>query len=261
MKKISQLLYVTMAVMLCVACNKGGNYNPDDLTAGLDGKDVVTTGTIFNYVTPIGYELKYMVNSDGVTVTCKGMVDDVNASDIDLELLDTVSYKGIVFPVTGVGDGAFSKDNFSGQLKLPNSLVGIGKMAFQSCTGLKGGLKIGESVVTIGDEAFVDCKQLVGELTIPNSVTSIGWNAFAGCGFNGQLTIGESVTSIGNRAFAKCYGISSVVNLAPTPQPVNIYLFENVNMKTRILYVPANSVDAYKKAIVWKDFKQIVAIK
>jgi predicted membrane-bound mannosyltransferase len=37
-------------------------------------------------------------------------------------------------------------------------------------------------------------------------------------------------------------------------------VFEGVNKETCILYVPAGSVDAYKKAAGWNEFKKIYAI-
>ena len=38
-------------------------------------------------------------------------------------------------------------------------------------------------------------------------------------------------------------------------------MFEGVNKETCILYVPEVSVDAYKAAPVWKEFKNILPIK
>ena len=37
-------------------------------------------------------------------------------------------------------------------------------------------------------------------------------------------------------------------------------VFDGVNKETCILYVPAGSVDAYKQAAVWKEFKKIYPI-
>lgn len=64
-------------------------------------------------------------------------------------------------------------------ITLPDSLSGIGNMAFDGCTGLRG-ISIPESVVQIGSSAFLDCTSLEA-ISIPRSVSGIGERAFTGC--------------------------------------------------------------------------------
>jgi hypothetical protein len=97
-------------------------------------------------------------------------------------------------------------------------------------------------------------------VTIPNSVTSIGDWAFYGCTGLTSITIPNSVTSIGWAAFHYCTGLSSVTNYASTPQTIYSSVFDDVNISTCTLYVPAGSVDAYKAADVWKEFGKIEAL-
>ena len=59
------------------------------------------------------------------------------------------------------------------------SVTSIGNSAFSSCSNLTN-ITIPNSVTTIGESAFDHCSSLTS-ITIPNSVTSIGNNAFYGC--------------------------------------------------------------------------------
>ena len=107
------------------------------------------------------------------------------------------------------------------------------------------------------------CSSLTS-VTIPDSVTSIGTNAFRECTGITSLTISNSVTTIESAAFWGCTGLTSITNLATTPQTVTSYVFGNSAINTAVdysvctLYVPAESVEAYKAADVWKDFLNIV---
>ena len=69
-----------------------------------------------------------------------------------------------------------------------------------------------------------------------------------------EITIPESVTSIGGYAFFGCFGLTSVTNNSLTPQSIDDYVFYGVDVPNCKLYVWHESLDAYKAAIVWKDF-------
>ena len=103
-----------------------------------------------------------------------------------------------------------------------------------------------------------------GSVTIPNSVTSIGKAAFYGCTGLTSVTIPNSVTSINysNLAFDGCTGLTSMTVEATNPplagdQYGNGLAMPNYDIP---LYVPAGSVNAYKKAYEWKKFTNIQVI-
>ena len=95
---------------------------------------------------------------------------------------------------------------------------------------------------------------------IPNSVTTIGWSAFAGCRKLMSVTIPASVKTIGNFSFRECNSLSEIINHAITPQSVDIYTFHNANKSKCTLRVPAESIEDYRAAEVWKDFANIEPI-
>ena len=106
---------------------------------------------------------------------------------------------------------------------------------------------IPNTVTSIGHGAFDGCDSLT-TITIPNSVTSIGEGAFKGCESLTSVTIPNSVTSIGEGVFFNCYALTSITFEGSTPPRFEEDVFKDVN-KSIPVYVPANSIEAYKKAL------------
>ena len=99
-------------------------------------------------------------------------------------------------------------------------------------------------------------------------VTAIGEDAFRDNNGLREITIPSTITSIGDHAFAGCVNLEAIYVLAEMPVTLSqartrsegISVFDGVNMETCILYVPDGSVEKYKSANVWKDFKHIMPI-
>ena len=91
------------------------------------------------------------------------------------------------------------------------------------------------------------------EYTIPDSVTLIGGSAFERCTSLTSVTIPNSVTSIGEDAFSDCYSLTSVYCKPTTPPTGGSYMF-HYNASGRKIYVPRNSVNAYKYAMFWNSY-------
>ena len=121
---------------------------------------------------------------------------------------ETVSYNGVTYSVTSIGEYAFSSCSRLTSVNIPNSVTSIGEGAFGCCSGLTS-VTIGKSVTSIGNEAFRFCSGLTS-VTIGNSVTSIGEYAFSGCSSLTSVTIPNSVIIIGDCAFYRCSGLTSV---------------------------------------------------
>ena len=112
---------------------------------------------------------------------------------------------------------------------------------------------IGDGVTTIGDWAFSYCRALTS-ITIPNSVTTIGERTFANCYSLTSVTIPSSVTRIEDGAFSDCGNVKQITSEAVTPPYCSRYAFDGVNRNECKLFVPKNSIDAYKRAYVWWHF-------
>ena len=88
---------------------------------------------------------------------------------------------------------------------------------------------------------------------IPNSVTSIGINAFLGRDIS-SIIIPSNVTSIGYLAFASC-PLTDVYCYAINVPNTGANAFNDSPINNATLHVPGISVDAYKAAEPWKNFR------
>ena len=158
--------------------------------------------------------------------------------------------------VTSIGNAAYWGCRGLTSVTIPNSVTSIGGSAFQSCSGLTS-VTIPNSVTSIGDDAFQYCSGLTS-VTIPNSVTSIGCQAFSSCSGLTSVTIPNSVTSIDEYAFSGCTGLTDVYCL-PLDVPVTASnAFNNSNIGNATLHVVVSSYNAYKNALPWKNFKNML---
>ena len=186
--------------------------------------------------------------------------------------------------VTSIGNYAFYYCSSLTSITIPDSVTSIGISAFSGCSGLKSfkgkyassdgrclikdgelisfapcGLTqytIPDSVTSIGDAAFANCTSLTS-ITIPDSVKSIGSQAFYFCTSLTSITIPDGVTSIGDYAFLGCNSLKEVYCKPTTPPTGGFLMFDN-NASGRKIYVPSNSVSAYKSASGWSDYKNYI---
>ena len=124
---------------------------------------------------------------------------------------------------------------------------------------------IPETVDTIGSCAFSNAA--ITSVIFPKTLVYIEPGAF----FNTKLTkldFPSTLMAIGMTAFDMCSGITEVTCRATTPpimsdgqEEYNTSVFLRVPIANATLYVPAESVEAYKSASQWKDFGQILPIE
>lgn len=171
---------------------------------------------------------------------------------------ETVTYNGLTYTVTEIGQHAFENCTLMTSITIPNTVIAIGNEAFYKCSGLKN-ITIPNSVTSIGGGAFYDCDGL-SSLLIPNSLLSISNDTFADCSNLSNVVIGNSVTYINSYAFVGC-PLTYITCLGETPPNVstNYNVFSSYANTT--LYVPAVSIEAYQTATVWKNFKIITDFK
>ena len=108
----------------------------------------------------------------------------------------------------------------------------------------------------LGNLDFYDCASLTN-INLPSCVTTIDWSAFYDCSSLVSITIPDSVTSIGESAFSNCWSLASVYCEPTSPPSGASDMFDN-NASGRKIYVPAESVDAYKSASYWRDYSSAI---
>ena len=168
--------------------------------------------------------------------------------------------KSITIPdsVTEIGTSAFWSCSRLESVTLGNGVTTINNYTFDRCPKLKN-INIPDGVTSIGDGAFAYCSNLES-ITIPDSVTTIVDFAFQYCSKLESITIPDGVTHIGHGAFDNCSSLANVYCKPTTPPAVKTFsllggwgAFDS-NASGRKIYVPEESVDAYKAAAGWSEY-------
>ena len=154
--------------------------------------------------------------------------------------------------VTTIGYGAFGSCEALTSVSMPSATT-IGEYAFGNCSALTS-VEMPEAT-TIGDNAFSSCDGLTS-VSMP-SVTTIGDEAFRYCSSLTSIDIPASVTTLGNSAFGDCNGLTSVYCHWVEPLECNPWFTDEV-LENAILFVPRETVDAYRSVKPWSDFANIV---
>lgn len=145
---------------------------------------------------------------------------------------------------------AFSGCTNLSSVTISDNVTNIGVSSFYGCSGLTS-INIPISVTSISTQAFRACKGLTF-ITIPDSVTKIEAQVFRGCNSLTSVEIGSGVTSIGDQCFYSCISLQSITVEATTPPTLGSSVFDNTNNCP--IYVPSDSVSAYKSANRWNYY-------
>lgn len=103
-----------------------------------------------------------------------------------------------------------------------------------------------DSVINIETAAFERQENLT-ILDLSENLQYIGDSVFRGCSGLTSVVLGKKVEEMGSYIFENCTSLRSVTIKATTPPTIGVYNFENTDPNL-IIYVPAESVSAYKAA-------------
>ena len=130
---------------------------------------------------------------------------------------------------------------------MPSTLTVIDKESLAVMSNCKM-LIIPEGVVSIYDNAFM--KSNLEELYLPNSLVKLSYGACAEMNYLNKVVLGANLQSIGGEAFNFTYNIEEIICKALVPpicETGRNVTFTSQVYKNTILYVPAQSIDLYKK--------------
>ncbi len=93
-------------------------------------------------------------------------------------------------------------------VKLPNTMVSVGKSAFKDCISLTA-IEMSDNITLIDDDTFRGCFSLKS-IKLPNKLMTVGNSAFCYCHSITTIKLPDSVTSIGNNSFGYCSSLTSI---------------------------------------------------
>ena len=168
----------------------------------------------------------------------------------------------IYFPegVEEIGFEAFwGVNSLKGDLKLPSSIKKIDVRAFSGTNYSH--ISLPEKLEIIESDLFNGCKSLQDTLTIPSTVVQIKERAFEGCDKLNAIILPENLTQIWHNAMYGCWSLDYIQCNAKVPPLVEGGDFVGIEKNNFTLVVPEGSVDAYRNAPGWREFKRISAYR
>lgn len=157
-----------------------------------------------------------------------------------------------------IGSSAFSGTKFKGELNIPSSVTTIGSNAFQN-TLFNGTLVLPSELISLGTNVFYGCWRLSGVVEIPMNIVAIPSQIFHGCTGLEGIKLHKDVEVIESQAFYNCTGVYSIVCEAKNPPTIASNSFSGVAKDNFTLEVPEASVNMYRNASNWSEFKRIAA--
>ena len=174
----------------------------------------------------------YYIRTGTNTVSVSYRDKNYNCYSGDVVIPDQVTYNGVNYSVTGIGENAFFGCNYLTSIQFPQS-----------------------SLKTIEGAAFLGCTSLT-KVDIPNSVTNVGGMAFYGCTNLTHVIIGENCSfAYQYNVFMNCNNLRYVTCFAKTPPQMDQSDFTQSVYDNAWLMVPQESESLYAEAPVWKLFQ------
>lgn len=255
-------------------CDSSAVLSQSNTTPSGYDKTKMTSAIIGNCVTSIGYRAFYTCSAlTSVTIPTSVTSIDWSAfskctSFTSISIPNSVSTLGesVFFDcrklnsvtlgsgLRSIGSQAFAQCYRLTNIVIPNGVTTIGYRVFENCSGLTS-VTLPSGLTSI-EEGMFDSSSLTG-LTIPSTVTSIGTWVFGYCKRINSITIPQNVTSIGDYVFYACDNLTSLRVNATTPPTLGekaFYKNDTSIINSIRIYVPSQSVNAYKSASGWSEY-------
>lgn len=201
--------------------------------------------TIHNNVSSIGESAFYRTNTSNIVIPESVRTIGSHAFAICTKLTSI----SLPESVTELGDDAFFKCESLVSIIIPESITKINDGVFFHCTGLTSVI-LPNSITSIGDMSFSGCTALTS-IELPESLVELVRMSFYECTGLASITIPKNVTKISD-SFSNCTGLNSIIMYPVTPPTGRAGMLYLTNDCP--IYVPAESVDAYKTADYWSNY-------
>ncbi len=188
-----------------------------------------------------------------------------NLQVIKDEAFDSSNLCQIIIPegVTHIGREAFRATSIV-SIVIPDSVKTMGSLTFNTCWNLHD-VTLSKNLISIPNSAFKNTN--LQYIIIPDSVKSINDRAFVDCNALIEVTIPSSVATIGHGAFYSCENLKVIYCKSVTPPALESDSKHKYTMNNDIgslgraktyfkIYVPKESVEAYKNDRKWKHYSK-----
>lgn len=207
-------------------------------------------------------EYRYTIEYDGdINITSQITVDNNKYSVVAIGdyAFAKCKIKSVSIPetVTKIGKDAFEFSTLE-SLVIPNSVTEIGEFLIGFCNNLKS-LVLPNSLEKLPTGMAWECQNLQW-VNIPSTVTTIERQAFGYCKSLESIIIPSSVTEIGWYAFCGCTSMTDVYCQAVNVPITEKDIFDKTPIENMTLYVPSESMNAYKTTDPWSGFGNIKAL-
>jgi len=167
------------------------------------------------------------------------------------EYCSSLSSVSLTNSITTIGGGAFRETTSLGSILIPEGVTYFASEVFKN-SGISD-ILMPNSTTEIGQKAFRNCSNLTMML-LGDEVQTINSEAFKNCTSLTSFSIGTAITEIKSSVFEGCTNLESVTVYATTPPSLSAnYVFDGTSSNL-VIYVPSESVEAYKAAEGWSDY-------
>ena len=212
------------------------------------------TGTYY-----IPSSMKYM--GAGLPTTLTGTLYFPQGTKLDNFLLDGCQCTSAIFPEGMTSIPRLANSELRGELVLPSTVIRLGGMTFMNTKITK--VVFPENLKELDDSGYLleegifAGSRLMGTLELPKKVGRIPRSCFRDCSGLTGLVIPEALLMIDEQAFAGCVNLNSIVCEGEEPPLVADNAFLGVPKDNITVEVPKGSVEKYRQARGWREFKRI----
>lgn len=157
-----------------------------------------------------------------------------------------------------IGESAFGQATKLSSITINENVQDIKSYAFRESGIVK--IDIPNSVKTIGSGAFYGCRNL-NSIILPEGLEKIEDGLISNCTSLVAFTIPSKVKYIGDFTFQDSENLCTITSLPKNPPQLGGCAFYAFHVDKVTLYVPSESVDAYKNAEGWNDFGAILPLE
>ena len=155
--------------------------------------------------------------------------------------------------VTSIGTKAYYLTSLE-SIEMPNTITSIGLSAFFQTKLIE--LNLPDSIYAIPNELAQNCSQLQ-RIKLPSQMQQIGAYAFKNCTSLAKIDIPSTTFKIDNQAFYGCSSLRTIVVRTEAFPTLSNSAFTGIAADA-LIYVPDESVDAYKSATNWSAYADAI---